>query len=504
MSVIFTVFKWVLGLVFALTLGASVFLAGWYTTRNWPNVTARDIEAMHALVKHHHPGAVDPENPTFTTAMDAARTAALALSEQAQGRQGHHFALRRYANGFEDGHVSVFFFDQWLDPLWRRFAGWTWPGFVAQWEGGAMAVRSSVSDEINAGDTILSCDGQAVESLAQAKVFAFEGRFEDLSSRRLHGPKLFLSGRNPFVNPVETCVFQTADYEPRRVALDWTHISPSTWDRKVAPWTGRADVPEMGVDISGPRAWITIPSFNDRLSSGIADLAAEVAANAEALRESETIVFDLRGNGGGNSAHGRRILQALVGEEAYADWVPPRAAAVEWRVSQENIDHVRGIAGKNKSQGRDDAAESWNGVAEGMTDALAQGRPLYRQVFSQRTVTRSAPLPVQGKIFVLTDGACARACLDFMDAVTRFPNATHVGARTASDTAYIDVRHELAPSYAAALIVPLKVSRDRLRPPGGAYEPEIAYPGTDWSRTALESWISGLSDSGAADKDVPS
>lgn len=79
-----------------------------------------------------------------------------------------------------------------------------------------------------------------------------------------------------------------------------------------------------GVDIHGNSAWITISSFNER-TAPIASITQSIEARAGTLRSLDRIVFDLRGNGGGDSAFGTRIARALWTAEVYRDWVPVSA-----------------------------------------------------------------------------------------------------------------------------------------------------------------------------------
>lgn len=226
------------------------------------------------------------------------------------------------------------------------------------------------------------------------------------------------------------------------------------------------------LNVTDNRAWIRISSFVEQ-ASPIAALTTQIEAEADTLRTLDTIVFDLRGNSGGNSAFGTRIVRALWTQDVYNDWVPSSAAGVDWRASAANAEHVHGIAQQNADRGREASAAAWRRVAESIDAAVAAGEDYARQDFSARETTRTAPIPVTAQIIVITDRRCASACLDFMDKVRAMPNVIHVGAETSSDTQYIDVRFAALPSRTGALIIPLKVYRDRLRPPGGTYVPDI-------------------------------
>lgn len=251
---------------------------------------------------------------------------------------------------------------------------------------------------------------------------------------------------------------------------------------EIAPLSSDAS----GIDIQGGRAWITIGSFSEQRAS-IAELTEEIEARADSLRSLDTVVFDLRGNTGGNSGFGNRIAKALWTEDLFMDWVPATAAGVDWRASPENAEHVRGIAKSYAEKGRTASAEAWTGIAESIEAAVAEGEDYARQNFYTHETQRALESPVSARVVVITDGKCASACLDFMDNLMALPDVLHIGEETGSDTQYIETRPTDSPSRFARLIVPVKVYRDRLRPADGTYVPEVAVEasGLDWDAVEM-------------------
>ena len=228
-----------------------------------------------------------------------------------------------------------------------------------------------------------------------------------------------------------------------------------------------------GVGIADNEAWITITSFNER-NAPIASLTQEIEAQASELRSLDRVVFDLRGNGGGDSSFGTRIVRALWSEEVYRDWIPVSAGAVDWRATADNAAHVHAIAQRHSDNGRPENARYWSDLADRIDSAVRAGDNYVRQNFRTREVTRTVESPVTADVIVITDGACASSCLNFMDELLALPGVRHVGEETSSDTQYIDVRWVDLPSGIGRLWVPLKVYRDRLRPSGGTYVPQIS------------------------------
>jgi len=96
-----------------------------------------------------------------------------------------------------------------------------------------------------------------------------------------------------------------------------------------------------------------------------------------------------------------------------------------------------------------------------------------------------------GPVAVLTDDACASACLDFVDLVRVVPGALHLGATTSADSLYIDVGVVRAPS-GNRLFMPLKVWRNRLRGNNEPYVPDVAFDGELDDDDAVRRWAGSV------------
>jgi hypothetical protein len=137
----------------------------------------------------------------------------------------------------------------------------------------------------------------------------------------------------------------------------------------------------------------------------------------------------------------------------------------------------------------------------GMKEALKKRQAFFRLPDEgPKEVKRAEALPaspVRGRVFLLTDGRCASACLDFADSALAMPGVTHVGLPTSADSVYMEVRSQLLPSGAAKLGVPIKVYRNRPRGHNVPYVPKHRYDGDLGDTAALEAWMLGLARGGA-------
>jgi len=100
--------------------------------------------------------------------------------------------------------------------------------------------------------------------------------------------------------------------------------------------------------------------------------------------------------------------------------------------------------------------------------------------------------PISGRVYLLTDGECASACLDFADLVRRLPGVIHVGQPTSADAIYIDNTYQELPSRLARVGYSMKVFRNRVRENNEWYEPEVRWPGGEMSDDAVAKWIASL------------
>ncbi len=90
-------------------------------------------------------------------------------------------------------------------------------------------------------------------------------------------------------------------------------------------------------------AWITLPTFdlNSEQEKDFGDLVKQLLD----LQTKQYIVFDLRGNQGGNSNYGSQIINALFGNE-YAEQkkcLHNKKVFVDWRASQGNLSHISSL-----------------------------------------------------------------------------------------------------------------------------------------------------------------
>lgn len=225
-------------------------------------------------------------------------------------------------------------------------------------------------------------------------------------------------------------------------------------------------------------AIIQIPTF-DPNTEQLEDLHYLINELLPSLRSYKNIIFDLRGNCGGNSYWATKILETLFGKEYVAQQSNfyNKDVSIDWRASKGNIDHLQKIYTMLQSDfGPESEQANWAlQVYEEMNNAYNNKQPFYTAkipfIESKTFVTTTAAIE---SIFIIIDNNNASAALDFIDkAYSLDIPITLVGNTTSADSCYMEVRNEILPSNSARLVFPIKVYRNRPRGHNMAYVPNI-------------------------------
>jgi len=449
----------------------------------WAELAEGDVRAMHDALATNHPGPVDPQNPGYRDWLESGLKLSVQRAHEAQSLQDYERTLTFYANGFNDNHVAVSFhnaprFDQW-------------PGFVVgSVDGGVGVVYAEAGAGVAPGAKLLSCDGLDTDALLKARTDPYFWRTAVPHQRFERAFHLFYQAADDPQATLKTCVFSSGP-----VALKWQRFPDSRFQDILAKARGVATRPPSLRQIDG--VWIvSIPTFGYQTDEEVTQIRGVIAAiekNAPELRKS-TVVFDVRGNGGGNSAWGNAIVKAFWGE-AWEQRAEARSGGfvVDWRASPHNLAAVVAAEQQMGKAGLDTA--QLQPIIAAIGKALREGKPLARVVDPSPKIDPAAPLdPVTGRVYFLADGACSSACLDFADLMHELPGVTPIGLPTGADTNYIDLAFVELPSGLARFGYGMKVYRDRVRGSNVWYEPKVRWPGGDMSDdAAIVRWIKSLS-----------
>ena len=154
-----------------------------------------------------------------------------------------------------------------------------------------------------------------------------------------------------------------------------------------------------------------------------------------------------------------------------------------WRASPGNVAYMADMERQIRRDGHGEVADSVARTGAKMKAALAKGDPFFvaPSEGGGRSARRMPPSDFTTRVYVITPGRCASACLDALDTFTRFPNVTRIGAPTAADSTYMEVRTEKLPSGQGMAVIPIKAWMNRTRATGEIYRPQIEVDALDWS-----------------------
>jgi peptidase S41-like protein len=457
----------------------------------WSLLAQNDIQAIHDQIVANHPGPVDTQNPAFREWLEGGFKTAMAKAAEVKTFGGYVAAVRYYGAGFRDGHLN--------SSVTVTQSQVAWPGFIVVVRDGRYVV-GAVGDPNDgsvppAGAELVDCDGRAPHAILDEDVWPYISGPKLESQDAAFAPSLLIDRGNPWMKRPASCRFRIGG-EIQPMALRYRETTSDAVS-KTAASAAAVLKPQPPVRASGDGLWVSVPSFNDNDATTLERLKT-LAGLAPQWRNAPFVVFDVRGNGGGNSYWGNQIVSGLYGTDFYNALVGAMfdKQYVEWRVSKDNIAHVEQIAANQRKRAGDDAGKPWDATAAAMKVAQANGESLFRPL--TRPSATLSPLAgrgqgegplFKGRVFLLTDGRCGSACLDFADLVRALPNAKHVGLTTFADSVYMESRSVTLPSGIARLGFPVKVYRNRPRGHNEPYVPAVIYPGDINDTDAAEKWI---------------
>jgi hypothetical protein len=447
----------------------------------WQKLAHAELDAAHAAIRDAHPGVIDRENPSFNTWVEDGYREALRSVPSAVDYESFISVVRIYTTGFRDGHLA------YSDDI--RAADDTIS--IDGWQvrlAGAKYVVSFTADDWPVplpprGAEWLDCDGETPTALMQTHVAPFINRQEGTSYDELRANQIwqrFLPGLE-----LHRCKFRDGGGSTQELAVAYRALKTDAFF-ELANKAGSVQHNDCNrhntMQRIGDVLWVHASNFSLQEACGdVRELDALLAALPKQTGV-RTLVFDVRGNGGGDSSIGDRIFDAATGglDFDHSDLEKLPRTFAQWRVSdvliataKRTAERKSSLYGADSAQARD--AEEFlasveHAKANGETWVEQRGG---RRITAADVAARHGKLKrFDGKVAIVTDGTCVSACLDFVDDVKQVPHAIQLGRTTGSDSVYIDTGNVYLPS-GNHVVLPLKVWRNRLRANNEPYVPDI-------------------------------
>ncbi|ABX35696.1 hypothetical protein Daci_3058 [Delftia acidovorans SPH-1] len=454
------------------------------TIEEWDKVAIRDIKKVHDIISETHPAKLDEENLEFNHWLEFGYQKSLLLAGRSRSKEQAWAAVNYYLTGFMDEHLTA-------GRVLSQSSHLYWAGFVMSYKNGRYFATSKANvwpvDLPQIGDEIISCDGVDITEILRSKVAPFVDRrtYLDNTLEKLSRYMTLEQSHHPLWDPLRpmSCIIQKPDGERHEISLLWKKQTDNT---KI----GRQPAPQQGMhQIKKGVYWIHASNF---MLDAEAFIKFESLLNeVRALGSADAVVLDTRGNNGGDSSVGSRLLRALLKSNTPL----LNEARAYWRVSPLAMETLKAHSTSAlQIEGRESTRYKWlDGLSESMATAARRGENFIEQAhgsaIDDEDTGQEVP-PFQGKLILITDSYCNSACLDFVDEVMSVPGALHVGSTTNADTRYIDVGSVMLPS-GLKLWVPLKVWVGRRRQDNVPYVPQIKYHQDLDDTKAVQDWVLG-------------
>jgi hypothetical protein len=463
------------------------------TADNWPSIAKRDLIAIHNIINTQTPGPVDIHDKLYREWMDKGLHQSFQLAETIRSYQSYVYVLKYYVNGFHDEHIIINFNSNIAEHYQKR-----WAGFITYYNHGIFLVSAYGLHEkennhlppVNA--KLIQCDGITPKKMASRDIFPYDDNPSLESDWVSMSPWLLIDDGNPWKKIPAQCVFNS-EGKIKTIKLIWQplpeDIHPENTAYSYHPKFNVAYVDKTSI-------WISIASFNTAKKENLAGLQ-KLVFTASQWRNSKKIVIDVRGNGGGNSEWGTKILSALYGEN-YFSWsqnLHPDYSQEQFRVSKDNLNFLKRDLSycENTSGKESDCYKFTANTIHQMEIALEQKKSLtpLQETNSKHSIKmiQHPNNPVKAKVVVVTDGRCGSSCLTFVGQLINIPGVILVGAPTHADSYYTEIHYAKLPSTFAELGFPMKVMRKRSRLSNQPYIPRYIFPDDINNTKRLKEWI---------------
>lgn len=463
------------------------------STEQWQALAAADLKAVREALRSSHPGAIDEANPEFQQLVESGYAQAQQLIPRVTDYQSAIAAVRSYVTLFRDGHLA------YSDNVRQASDVVESNGIGISLVKGRYVVNAVLPEWPVAlppvGAELVSCDGLTPRQISDQRHAPYYSRRQTGSDLQVLASQMNI--RDFAGDELKQCTYRTPQGQVLELDVKYRSFQTNAYFREVMPALAKG-MPVAPAErgnaytFSDGVLWIHAANFNLRAESSEAADLEKMLTEITALTGVKHIVFDARGNRGGDSRIGGKIFNAATGgleydqenldglQRTYAQW---RVSDVAIAMLAWQIERMHKMHGADSAPAREAAA-----MHQRLLDAKAAGEPWFRQDGSYRITQadiarRGGHLRrFDGTLVLVTDQECASACLDFADLVRSVPASVHMGQTTSADTVYLERGSQKLPS-GNLLFMPLKVWRNRLRGNNEPWVPQVPLT-VDMSDTA--------------------
>lgn len=449
---------------------------------HWNAIINEDIRFIHSLLIENHPGYHDDTDNTVKRILTHDWQHIDLLADRVESLDGSIAVLQRAVALFGDPHLGI-------SPLWSK-TSLDWAGIVPVLQEDKVMIALDHASPNNDFEKceIVNIDGYPALSWLQENTLKFMTTAP--SGLRLDRAvtSCFFDYGNPFISRPRF-INVLSESTVVEINLEWRRVSASYCEQISATVLG---VPQrkQGIEIREDGIpWVYVPTFDDSISS-VFNL---IRKHADDFDVAKAVVLDLRGNGGGNSARAMELLTLLLGAEILNDG---EQSKIDWRATEGNASYLDGLCKHMAADSPD--LKYLTDISRNIREHEKIGDIFYAEKnvhYDYTSVQTNKKFINDASIFVIIDGHCSSACLNFLDTLMLNKNSggisnniTLMGLSTSGDSPYNDIRIEKLPSGLGDVYFPMKrISYERRKPYTG-YSPDILYRGSSRAADAIENW----------------
>ena len=465
-----------------LPLAFAAFAAPCLGATDWNAIAQADMKFAIDKVRSGHAGSVSGQIDV-TAPLEAGARAGMLEAADAKTEQDYKRALVRFINGFGDPHTAI--------QLGLTTKAWT--GIVLDHVDGKFRVVWSEPNWPQAlpprGAIVQSCDNVWTGTYLKSNVAPFSNHsleytttLSELARKSMFDVGL---GWTP-----KQCVFQQDDGSTRQYALPLRALDDGIGKERLdaVRKSYQAKARPVGLyRLAADKQWVGMPDFNGG-SSG--DAYTALYPKLTALKNTGWIVFDLRGNGGGDSSWGNRALQALYGE-AYGEDLGNTAAYIKsLTADQATIDLYRRYAGLKEFAA---SKPEFERVILKLEASLARHEPLAQVDYTSREeaaaiAAKVSRRPGGPRVAAVIDRGCFSSCMNFVQQIASMADTVLLGEPTIGYSPYGENGQHKLPSGQGAIVVPSAIytAFQATREP---FVPAIRYEGNMADDEKLMTWV---------------
>jgi hypothetical protein len=448
-------------------------------TADWTAIARQDLRFAIDTVRTYHAGYIDGQ-PSVTLPLAAGARSGLPEADAVRSEQDYLRLMARFIAGFGDPHTGI--------DLHLATHGWT--GLVLDQAGGAYRVVWSEPGWPTPlpppGSAAQSCDGVWIGTWLQMRVAPYVNASVEYGATFSSLAQQTMFDRGFGWTP-SACVFALPDGSRKSYALPLRSVPGEVAQARLDQLQPRyrAIAKPVGLSTLGPDThWVGMPDFNGARSGAAYEaLYPQLAA----LPKSGWVVFDLRGNGGGDSTWGSRALRALYGED-YARQLGAAGGASKYLIADANTVKVlkHYIAApefaSSKAESEADLAKVEAAMRAGDKMALVFGKE------GSSAEPLALRRPHGPRVAAVIDRNCFSSCMNFLQQLQAMGDTVVLGEATKGYSPFGEIARHALPSGRGALFIPSALFRtsQATREP---FVPAYPFGGNMADDAALQQWV---------------